>query len=72
MKTFEFRVTQTALGFYEGKLTIDAKTKKDAMKLLTMLSNEEVEKLCSDWSMSDYTEAHGEVEIWDEKNKQIV
>ena len=71
MKEFKFRVTQTATGFFEGTSTISAKTEKDAMKLLTMLSNEGVEELCSDWSMSDYTEADGEIEIWSDKNKQI-
>jgi len=72
MKTFEFRVTQEAKGFYESDIKIGAKTEEEAIKIVTSLSENSIENLCSRWSLNHEFEAVGNFEVWDENCNQIV
>ncbi len=63
MKEYEFRVTQPNVGFYEGNLVIEAKSKKEAIKIVKGLSQKDLEDICTDWTQSEYVEEDGDIEI---------
>jgi hypothetical protein len=64
MKNFTFDVTQTLVGFYEGKLTIKAKSEADARKKLAKMSQSKLEDLCEDWEQNtDNASSEGDIEI---------
>ena len=63
MKEFEFRVTQPMAGYYEGYITIEAKSEKQALKIAKSLSQEELAELVDRWSQGDEAWDDGEIEI---------
>ncbi len=70
---YDFRVTQPALTFFEGQISINAKSKKEAISKLKKLTNSEIDGLCTDWELSDNgADADGNIEIWDDNGKQLI
>lgn len=61
MEKYEIQVTQRAIGYYIGKITIEAKSKEEAFKILDSYTSEEVEKLTDNWRSGDETWADGEI-----------
>lgn len=52
MKTFSFRITQDMTAFYEGEVSIEAKSEKDARIKLNNMSTEEIEAIAIDWEQN--------------------
>ena len=52
MKTFEIRVTQELTGFYEGRIEIEAYSKKYALKKLNKMSKKDIDEQ-ADWTHGD-------------------
>jgi tRNA isopentenyl-2-thiomethyl-A-37 hydroxylase MiaE len=52
MKTFEIRVTQELQGFYVGFLTVEAKNKKEALKIIKSMGKEDIDSEVN-WSHGD-------------------
>ena len=69
MKKFTFDITQNAVGFFKGKVDIEASSKNAAINKLRKLQEEELEGLVYDWTTSDLI-SDGRVEVWD--NMEIV
>jgi len=44
MKTFEIRVTQLLTGYYEGTLEIQAKNKKEALKIIENMDTKDIDE----------------------------
>ena len=52
MKVFEIRVTQDLRGYYEGVIEIEAKNKKEALKVVKSMSKDEIDNQ-ADWTHGD-------------------
>jgi len=52
MKTYEIRVTQDLNGWYEGRIEIEATSKKSALKKLKAMKLSEIDKQ-ADWTHGD-------------------
>ena len=52
MKKFEIKVTQALIGYYKGKITIEASSKKDALNKLKEMSTEDIDSQ-ADWTHGD-------------------
>lgn len=63
MKEFTFRVTQEAIGYYEGNITISAKNEESARKKLNKMSQKELNDLAENWELGDDINANGSIEI---------
>ena len=63
MKTFRLLVFQDMKGYYKGTLEIEANSKKEALKLIKSLNQNEIEDLCDDWTLSDDTYEDGPIDI---------
>lgn len=63
MKTFEIRVTQTLTGFYEGILSVKAKSASEALKIAKNMKLEDIDEQV-DWSQGDeYSGDYTTIEI---------
>jgi hypothetical protein len=63
MKTFNIRVTQALVGFYEGRIEIEAVSKKSALNKLKNMTTKEIDEL-ADWTHGDeYNGDHNTIEI---------
>lgn len=69
MKEFDFDIIEPAFTSYSAKLTIKAKSKKDALKKLENMSAYEIKDLCEDWKLDDDTSVAGSVEVYDGLNR---
>lgn len=69
MEKFKFNVTQNAVGYFGGKIEIEASSKEKAILKLKNLTDEELEELVYGWTTSDLT-GDGRIEVWD--NMEII
>lgn len=65
MKEFDFDVTQVAETYFKSTISIQAKSKKEAIAKLKQMSNSEIEELCDCWELADEATPNGNIEIWD-------
>jgi hypothetical protein len=63
MKTFTFRITQNAVGYFEGKIDIEAFSENAAINKLKKLQEEELEGLVYGWTTSELI-SDGRIEVW--------
>lgn len=64
MKEYTFRITQPLIAFYEAKLTIEAKSEKEARGKLDKMSNDEITEYSHDWEQNtDNADPDGDIEI---------
>ena len=73
MKTFEFRVTQTAEVFYEGELSIDAKSEQEAIELIKQMNQNEISDLCDNWEIClDDVCFNDPIEVWNDETDEVI
>ena len=71
MKTFEIRVTQNLTGYYEGTIEVEAKNKKEALKILKSMSKDEINEQ-ADWTHGDQYDGDSEtIEIDESEINEI-
>ena len=64
MKTYTFRVTQDLKAYYEGRISIKAKSEEAALAKLRKMKQGNLEELAKDWEQeTDNAEAEGDIEI---------
>ena len=69
MKTFTFRVTQPLKAYYEGRVSVEAKSEKAARKILENMTQNELEDTCENWEQqTDNADPDGDIEIQELKN----
>lgn len=68
---FNFRVTETATTFYEGKIKILAFTYEQALEKLEEMSIDEISEQVENWELSDDTYGEGDTQVYDNDNNVI-
>ena len=64
MKEYTFRITQSLEGFYEGEVSIKAKSEEEARRKLKKLDKDKLENRVKNWKQAvEYAEGVGEIEI---------
>lgn len=71
MKEFKIRVTQPLEGFYEGEITLKAKSKKEFLKIIQDLPQSELEDLAENWVRGDEYWSGGNIELHLDSIKEI-
>ncbi len=72
MKTFEIRVTQLLTGYYEGTLEIQAKNKKEALKIIENMDTKDIDESVENWQHgNEYDGDHTTIEVYQDTLKEI-
>lgn len=71
MLEFDFPIQQTVSTFYNGTLVIKAKTKLEAIEILSKMTYEEVHEAVTLWEINLDVDSSEPIEVFDETMKRI-
>jgi len=71
MLKFDFPIQQTVSTFYNGTLVIKAKTKLEAIEILSKMTYEEVHEAVTLWEINLDADSSEPIEVFDETMKRI-